>query len=169
MQTKLAGLAAFNVRENQLEDRITVFCKDMKLLNPIETGGAVDVVVCNPPYRKQGSGRINPDEERAIARHEIKADLCDVVKSARRMLRPAGRFVTIYTAERITDVLTQMRNDCMEPKYVRMIHSGRHTEAGLILVESVKDGRPGLKIAPPMVLYDEKGDYTEEVKKMFSP
>ena len=169
VQTKLAGLAAFNVRENQLEDRITVFCKDMKLLNPIETGGAVDVVVCNPPYRKQGSGRINPDEERAIARHEIKADLCDVVKSARRMLRPAGRFVTIYTAERITDVLSQMRNDCMEPKYVRMIHSGRHTEAGLILVESVKDGRPGLKIAPPMVLYDEKGDYTEEVKKMFSP
>ena len=169
VQPELAELAAVNVRDNRLEDRITVLCKDMKQLKPDKTSGKFDLVVCNPPYRRQGSGRINPDAERAIARHEIKVDLGAVVKAAYRMLRTAGRLVTIYTAERITDILVQMRTGHLEPKYIRTIHSGRNTEAGLILVESVKGGRPGLKIAPPMIVYKESGDYTKEVKQMFAP
>ena len=56
VQTKLAELAVSNVRENQLEGRITVFCTDMKLLRPAMTAGPVDLVVCNPPFRRRGSG-----------------------------------------------------------------------------------------------------------------
>ncbi len=169
VQTALAELAVSNVRENKLQDRVTVFCTDMKLLTPDMTAGAVDLVVCNPPYRRPGSGRINPDEQRAVARHEIKTNLGDVVLTARRMLRTSGRFVMIYTAERMTDILYQMRVDCIEPKFIRMIHSNRDTEARLVLVEGVKGGRPGLKIAPPLIVYDEKGDYTDEVELMFKP
>jgi tRNA1Val (adenine37-N6)-methyltransferase len=169
VQPDLAELAAANVTDNRLENRISVFCQDMKLLKPDKTAGAVDLVVCNPPYRRRGSGKINPDRERAIARHEIKADLRSVVEVARRMLRTAGRFVTIYTAERVTDILLQMRKNGLEPKYIRMIHSGPHTDAGLILIEGLKGGRPGLRIAPPLVVYDQKGDYTNEIKKMFNP
>jgi len=169
VQTALAELAISNVRENMLQERITVICTDMKLLTPDMTAGEVDLVVCNPPYRRHGSGRINPDEQRAVARHEIKTNIGDVVLTARRMLRTSGRFVMIYTAERMTDILYQMRVDCIEPKFIRMIHSNRDTEARLILVEGVKGGRPGLKIAPPLIVYDEKGDYTDEVELMFKP
>jgi len=169
VQTALAELAVSNVRENKLQERITVICTDMKLLTPDMTAGEVDLVVCNPPYRRHGSGRINPDEQRAVARHEIKTNIGDVVLAARRMLRTSGRFVMIYTAERMTDILYQMRVDCIEPKFIRMIHSNRDTEARLILVEGVKGGRPGLKIAPPLIVYDEKGDYTDEVELMFKP
>lgn len=169
LQTELAKLAISNVRENQLQDRCTVFCTDMKLLKPDVTSGAVDRVVCNPPYRKHGSGRINPDAQRAVARHEIKVDLCDIIQTARRMLRKAGRFVVIYSAERTIDILSQMRVDCIEPKFIRMIHAERDKEARLILVEGLKDGRPGLKIAPPLIIYDENGDYTAEVKSMLRP
>ncbi len=83
------------------------------------------------------------------------------------MLRTAGRFVTIYTAERTTDILSQMRNEKIEPKMLRMIHSKRDTDAKLILVEGIKEGRPGLKVAPPLFVYDGKGDYTTEVQQMF--
>ena len=169
VQTELAELAVSNVRENQLEGRITVFCIDMKLLRPAMTAGPVDLVVCNPPFRRRGSGRINPDAQRAVARHEIKANLGDIIQTSHRMLHTAGRLVLIYTAERMTDILSRMRTDGIEPKFIRMIHSRQDTEAALILIEGVKGGRPDLKIAPPLIIYDKKNDYTDEVGSMFRP
>ena len=169
VQTELAELALSNVKENQLENRITVFCTDMKLLGPAMTAGPVDLVVCNPPFYRQGSGRINPDAQRAVARHEIKANIGDIIQVSRRMLRTAGRLVLIHTAGRLTDILLRMRADGIEPKFVRMIHSHQDTEAGLILVEGVKGGRPDLKIAPPLFIYDKKNEYTDEVESMFRP
>ena len=169
VQAKLAELAVCNVRDNQLEDRITVFCTDMKLLRPAMTAGPVDLVVCNPPFRRRGSGRINPDTQRAVARHEIKANLGDIIQTSHRMLRTAGRLVLIYTAERLTDILSRMRTGGVEPKLIRMIHSRQDTEAALILIEGVKGGRPDLKIAPPLIIYDKKNDYTDEVGSMFRP
>ncbi len=169
VQTELAELAVSNVKDNQLEDRITVFCTDMKLLKPAMTSGPVDLVVCNPPFRRQGSGRINPDDQRAVARHEIKANLGDIIQTSHRILRAAGRLVLIYTAGRMTDILFQMRTDGIEPKFIRMIHSREGTEATLILIEGIKGGRPGLKIGPPLFIYNKENDYTEEVESIFRP
>jgi len=169
VQTELAGLAVSNVRENQLEDRISVYCTDMKLLRRAMTAGPVDLVVCNPPFRRQGSGRINPDAQRAVARHEIKINLGDIIQTSHRMLRTAGRLVLIYTAGRLTDILCRMRTDGVEPKFIRMIHSRQDTEAALTLIEGVKGGRPDLKIAPPLIIYNKKNDYTDEVESMFRP
>ena len=167
VQTELADLAVSNVHQNQLEDRIDVLCTDMKLLTLQLTSGPFDLIVSNPPYHRPGSGRINPDAQRAVARHEIKTSLADVLQTTRRMLRTAGRFVTIFTAKRTTDILTQMRNEQIEPKILRMIHSNRDADARLILIEGLKGGRAGLKIAPPLIVYDEQGEYTAEVKQMF--
>jgi tRNA1Val (adenine37-N6)-methyltransferase len=169
VQAELAELAVSNVRENQLHDRISVICADMKSLRPAMTAGPVDLVVCNPPFRRRGSGRINPDVQRAVARHEIKANLDDVIQTSHRMLCAAGRLVLIYTAGRLTDILSRMRADGIEPKFIRMIHSRQDTEAALILIEGVKGGRPDLKIAPPLIIYDEKNNYTDEVESMFRP
>ena len=169
VQPELADLAAANVNHNQLKNQIEVLCLDMKLLSPAMTCGPVDLVVSNPPYYRPGSGRINPDAQRAIARHEIKANLNDVLRTARHMLRAAGRFIIIYTAERTTDVLSQMRQKQIEPKLVRMIHSDWKSEAKLIMIEGVKGGRPGLKVMPSLIVNDEKGAYTDEVRQMFLP
>ena len=169
LQPELARLAEANVNQNQLEDRIQVMCTDMRLLKPEMTDGPADLIVCNPPYRRPGSGRINPAEQRAVARHEIKVTLTEILETVRRMLRTGGRFVTIYTVERTTDILFRMRSEHIEPKFMRLIHSSQDTDAKLVLIEGVKDGRPGLKAAPSLILYDSNGDYTKEVKPMFAP
>lgn len=167
VQEDLAQLAIFNVKDNHLQKRIIVLDADMKTLKPDMTAGPVDLVVCNPPYRRAGSGRINPDHQRAVARHELKANLQDVIGSARRILKTAGRFVAIYPADRTTDIFYQMRTDKIEPKYIRSIHSAHHSEAKLILIEGIKDGNPGLKIGPPLIVYNENGEYSDEVQQMF--
>jgi tRNA1Val (adenine37-N6)-methyltransferase len=70
IQGELADLAVSNVGANHMQNRITVLCRDMRDLKPRMIGGPVDVIVCNPPYRKPNSGRLNPDPQRAVARHE---------------------------------------------------------------------------------------------------
>jgi len=169
LQTELAGLAEANVGQNQLANRIQVMHTDMRLLKPNMTGGPADLIVCNPPYRRPGSGRINPAQERAVARHEIEVSLIDILATARRMLRTAGRFVVIYSVERTTDIISCMRSEQIEPKFMRMIHSNRNSEAKLVLIEGVKGARPGLKVTPSLIIYDDTGDYSEEVKPMFAP
>jgi tRNA1Val (adenine37-N6)-methyltransferase len=169
VQEELAEIAALNVEENGLKDRVTILCRDMKSLKHHMTSGPADLVVSNPPYRKTESGRINPDNQRAIARHEIKITLSDVVNTASRMLNISGRFVTVYPAERMTDLLTQMRSEDIEPKFLRMIHSGKDTEAKLVLVEGTRGGGPGIKVGLPLIIYRKDGSYTDEVEKMFMP
>ena len=167
LQDELVQLALSNVKGNHLQDRIAVLGADMKKIKPELVRGSVDLVVCNPPFRRPGSGKINPDGQRAVARHELKANLQDVTGAARRMLKTAGRLVTIYTAERTADILHQMRVDRIEPKQIRTIHSHLGSDAKLVLIEGLKGGNPGLKIASPLIIHDENGEYTDEVQRMF--
>jgi tRNA1Val (adenine37-N6)-methyltransferase len=169
VQTELADIATLNIVENHMEDRITIYCEDLKRLKQEMTSGPVDLVVTNPPYRKVQSGRLNPDQQRAVAKHELKATLFDVVETARCMLRTSGRFVIIYAAERMVDVIIQMRSAGIEPKYIRVIHSSRQANAKLILVEGKKGGRHGITIGPPLMICRKNGVYSDEVQAMFMP
>ncbi len=168
IQTDLADLARQNVAANGLADRIHIVTKDMRRLTPAEIGGPVDVVVANPPYRKLASGRINADTQRAIARHELKVDLQQVLQSARRMLKPFGRFFVIYPCLRAVDLIAGMRSAGLEPKALMTIHSGESLPARLVTIMAVKGGRPGLEVDPPLHLYDQNGSYTKRVAGMLS-
>jgi tRNA1Val (adenine37-N6)-methyltransferase len=164
IQKDLADLASRNVRLNRMEDRITIVCGDMKDFSSYLEPGMADVVFSNPPYRKVLSGRINPDPERAVARHEIKGTLSHVVSVAEKLLRPSGRLVVIYPAERIADLLLQMRAFRLEPKRLRLVHPRQDSDAELVLAEGRKQGRPGVKVVPPLIVHKQDGGYTDEVK-----
>ncbi|RLB98205.1 MAG: SAM-dependent methyltransferase, partial [Deltaproteobacteria bacterium] len=93
IQQDLADIARANVKANHLEKRVEILPADMRTLKPSIVSGPVDQVVSNPPYHRISTGRINPDSQRAIARHELKVTLEDVLKAAEAMLRTAGKFV----------------------------------------------------------------------------
>lgn len=169
VQKGLAEIARRNVSDNNMADRVVMLQQDIKLLTAGMVDGPVDLVVSNPPYRRTHSGRLNPNQQKAVARHEIRVTLADVVESARRILKTSGRFITIYPAERLTDVISQMRTSRIEPKKLRTIHSGRSIGAKLVLVEGVKAVNPGMKILPPLFIYNRQGGYSREVQKMFLP
>jgi len=155
IQPILAGQSLRNIKLNSFTDRMDVILGDIKHL-PL-TSLSVDVVVCNPPYRKKTSGRINPNKERAIARHEILASLEDILQSARMLLKPKGRFAVIYPAERLTDLTNGMKRFALEPKKIRIIYPSMESEAKLVMVEAILGGRSGLKILPPLI---DQGEYS---------
>ncbi len=169
VQKTLAEIATLNAKENRMSDRITIIEKDLKLLESQMVSGPVDLVVSNPPYRRVRSGRINSDPQRAVARHEITATLLDVVQAAHRVLRNSGRLVMIFPAERIIDLIFQMRSSSIEPKHLQMVYSEIDMGATLVLIEGRKGGRPGMKVAPPLTIYHQDGSYTDAVLKMFAP
>jgi len=166
IQKDLADLASRNVQINQMGDKITIVHADMKDFKSYLRPGTVDVVFSNPPYRKVLAGRINPEEERAVARHEIKATLSDVVSVAELLLKPSGRFVVIYPAARTIDLFVRMRALKLEPKRLRLIHPKQGTEAILVVAEGIKQGNPGLNVSSPLTIYEPGGGYTEEAREI---
>jgi tRNA1Val (adenine37-N6)-methyltransferase len=155
IQEELAYQAMRNTRLNGLEDRMDVILGDIR--HPPVAKGSADVVTCNPPYRKFRSGRINPDPQRAIARHEVLMSLNDMLGTASVLLRKKGRVAFIYPAVRMVDILVRMRRFHLEPKKVRIIYPDLESAAKMILIEATQNGRPGLEIHPPLL---GQGDFT---------
>jgi len=152
IQRDLAELARRNVALNRLEERITILHRDFKTLKGVFSPGAFDVVFSNPPYRKHLAGRVNPSLEKAIARHEIKGTLDDLVKTAAYLLPAKGRCYLIYSASRAVDLLFTLRHYKLEPKRLRFVYPKREENATFMLVESLKASGTELKIMEPLVL-----------------
>jgi tRNA1Val (adenine37-N6)-methyltransferase len=166
IQKELAEMADKNVRLNNMDDLITIYHKDLKELKGALPAGSIDIVCSNPPYRKTGSGRVNPNSQRAIARHEIKTRLHDILETSAFFLKKVGRIIIIYPAERLTDLLYGMREFGLEPKLLRVVYSSVDSEAKLVILEGRKGGRPGMKIQHPLIIYNRDGSYTGEVRAM---
>ncbi len=168
IQPALADLARRNASLNRMAGRINIWEKDFKSFKGNVYAGRFDVVITNPPYRRIGTGRLNPQEEKARARHEIHATLDDMLKAAFFLLKDKGRIYMIYPASRTADLVEGLRRFHLEPKQLQFVHSRRSGEARLLLVEAYKEGRPETFIRPPFILYGEGGQYTEEAKGLFT-
>lgn len=169
IQPSLADIARVNVDDNRMQASIEIDCMDLRALDAQILASPVDIVTANPPFRKRRSGRVNPNPQSAVARHEMKTTLDEVAAAACRLLRTGGRFVVVYTADRTADLLCGLRSAGIEPKRCRMVHSRQGSRARLVLVEAVKAARAGIDISAPLVIYREGGSYTEEVEAMFRP
>ncbi len=149
IQQELASQAARNASLNGFNKHMHVIAGDLRRC-PIKEGKA-DVVICNPPYRKAQSGRINPELEKAIARHELMATLDDILATSSRLLKPKGRLAIVYPSERTVDLLTKMRRYQLEPKRVQIQYPSLGAPGKLLLVESSLGARPGIKLLPPLM------------------
>ena len=157
IQPELARQAMRNARLNKLENKMSVILGDMRRL-PLQASSA-NVVVCNPPYRRKESGRINPDQQRAIARHEIHASLDDIINASKYLLDTKGRLSLIYPAERLTDLMEKLRGAGFEPKKLRVIYPDMEANAKLVLMEAWLGGKNGLLVLPPLI---GQGNYSIE-------
>ena len=78
-----------------------------------------------------------------------------------------GSSATNRPADRLGELLLEMKKTAIEPKYLRVVHASRRSDAKMVLVEGIKDARRGFKIGPPLVMVDEAGCYTAEMARMF--
>jgi tRNA1Val (adenine37-N6)-methyltransferase len=155
IQEGSASQAMRNAVLNGFGDKMGIILGDIRF--PPMADETADVVICNPPYRKVRSGRLNPDPRRAVARHEILASIDDILHAARSLLRKKGRLALIYPSVRLTDLFVRLRRFNLEPKLVRLNYPDLKSGAKLALIEASLGGRPGLDVLPPLL---GQGDFS---------
>ena len=168
LQESLARRATRNVDGNGLGDRVQILPGDIRCVRDLLPAERFDLVVTNPPYRTPVSGRVAPQGERSAARHELAGGLGDFLAAAGYLLCNKGRFAIVYLAERLAELLDEMRQVRLEPKRVRAVHARTGAPAKMVLVEGRKCGQAGLALESPLFVYrGSNRQYTDEILTLY--
>ena len=167
IQKDSADMASRSVALNGLEDRIDILCEDLLNLKERFNNASFDAITVNPPYMKTGKGLVNPDENKAIARFEIKCTLKDVLEISSSLLKPGGAFFMVHKPERLDEIIVEMKNVKLEPKRLRVVYPRLDSEPNMILIEGRKCANAGMRIEKPLIIYGADGAYTPEVSRIY--
>ncbi|WP_170161633.1 tRNA1(Val) (adenine(37)-N6)-methyltransferase [Desulfosoma caldarium] len=166
IQKHLAALAVKNAEINGLADRVRILCMDWKDVQEVFPPEGFDLVVSNPPYRRLRSGRMNPNLQKAMARHEICGAVQDMLQSASYLLRKGGRLAVIYPASRLDDLVMASMQAGLRPKRLTLIHSHHDAPAKLVHMECGKGSGQELQVMPPFFIYQKIGGYTPAMLRL---
>ncbi len=167
IQPDIAEMAVRSAQYNKIADRVFITQGDLKNAARIYGKSIFDKITCNPPYMKGGAGIINGADTKTISRHEVMCTLDDVIKSASELLVPNGRFFMVHRPARIADIMCVMRKYKIEPKKLRFVHPAPSKAPNMALIEGMYRGGADMKILPPLYVYDERGEYSEEINKIY--
>ncbi|NLV35762.1 MAG: tRNA1(Val) (adenine(37)-N6)-methyltransferase [Clostridiaceae bacterium] len=168
IQPEMAEMAKRSVILNELTDQVSIVHGDIKQAVKLFGMSSFDAVVSNPPYMERGGGLLNPDDAKAISRHEILCTLEDVVSTASKLLRPGGKFTMIHRPQRLVDVICQMRHYAIEPKWLKLVHPSPGKKPNLVLIGGARQGNPELRVQEPLYIYDTLGNYSDEIDQIYN-
>ena len=167
IQHDIAEMASRSVLLNQLSEKVKIIEGDIKNREAIFPKSKFDVVVTNPPYIKQNGGIISDCDLQAIARHEVKCTLADVLEAGSLLLKDNGRMAMVHRPERLVDIITLMRENMIEPKVLRFVYPSKGKKAIIVLIRGTKHGNPQLNVLEPLYIHKENGEYSEEINRIY--
>lgn len=163
----MADRARRSASLNRLEDRLTIIHGDMRRVAELLPGGHYELVVSNPPYRPVGGGYLSPNDKVAMARHEVTANLAEVVAAAKYLVKYRGRFAMVHLPERLAEITIAMCQAGIEPKRLQLVYPAIGKKPNMVLIEGVRGAKPGLAVLPPLIVYTTKGCYSEDIMKLY--
>ena len=164
-QPGLFKLTCDNVRLNGLEDRVVPVEGNVEDMPKTLGTACIDVVVCNPPYFKSGSGEKRQGES-AAARHEVGEGLKGIVGAAAAVLRTGGDLFMIHRTERMSEVCALVEAAGLAVKEMILIRAREGAEPKTFVVAARKGAAQGMKLRT-LTVTDGDGKYTDEVAKMY--
>ena len=168
IQQDVANMAKRSSQLNNLQDRFEVVNTNIINLKNIYEKQSFDVIVTNPPYKKENTGITNENEAKLISRHEITANLEDFISISKDLLKDKGEFYMVHRPERLVDILSLMRKYKIEPKILKFVSPNKNKEPNLILIKGIKNANSFLKIEKNLYVYNEDGKYTNEILKIYN-
>lgn len=167
IQEESADMARRSVALNGLQQKIDIVTGDIKEAGTLFKSASFDVVTCNPPYMIDKHGLRNPDGPKAIARHEILCTFEDVAAQTAKLLRTGGHFYLVHRPFRLAEILVTLTRYRLEPKRMRLVYPFADQEPNMVLVEAVRGGKPRMTVERPLILFDEPGVYTREIREEY--
>ncbi len=167
VQKEVYEMALESISINKLDKQIDIVNADInEYYKTLDI--KYDVITCNPPYFKVNEkSNKNDSVYKTIARHEVLLNLEDIMKISRSLLKTNGFLSLVHRPDRLVDIITLMKKNNIEPKRVQFVYPKKGEEANILLIEGSLNGKPGMKVLEPLYVYDEDGNYTEEIEKYF--
>ena len=163
----MADMACRSACLNKLEGRLSIIHGDLRRIKELLPGGHYELIVSNPPYRSVGGGYISPNDRVAMARHEVTANLTEVVAAAKYLVKYRGRFAMVHLPERLAEITLAMCQAGIEPKRLQLVYPASNKKPNMVLIEGVRGAKPGLDVLPPLIVYTNNGCYSEEIMKFY--
>lgn len=163
IQPQVADRAKRSVAYNNLN--IEVLNIDLKFA-PQELGAEVaDIITVNPPYNK--IGETSKTDEIALSTHEILASIEEIASVSAKLLKYGGKLLMVHRADRLVEIFSSLTKNGLEPKQLQIVYPKLSKEPNLVLIEAKKGAKSGLKILKPLILMNEDGTETDELKKIY--
>lgn len=167
IQPDSADMARRSVLLNGLEHKITIVEGDLKEAGSLFDAASFDVVTCNPPYMIGQHGIANPEDAKAIARHEILCTLEDVIAQTAKLLKPGGKFYMVHRPFRLAEIMVLLHAYRLEPKRMQLVYPYVDKEPNMVLIEASRGGRPRMIVEKPLIVYREPGVYMPEIYELY--
>ena len=167
IQADSADMAGRSVALNGLEEKIDIVAGDIKEAGRIFDAASFDVITCNPPYMIGRHGLKNPEDAKAIARHEILCTLEDVAEQTAKLLKPGGKFFLVHRPFRLAEIIVTLKKYKLEPKRMQLVYPFVDKEPNMVLLEAARGGRPRMTVEKPLIVYREPGVYMTEIYDIY--
>ena len=167
IQAESADMARRSVFLNHLENRITIAEGDIKEAGEKFDAASFDVITCNPPYMISQHGLQNPDNPKAIARHEVLCTLEDVVRAAAKLLKPGGKLYLVHRPFRLAEIIVTLHTYHLEPKRMKLVYPFIDHEPTMVLIEAVRVAKTRMTVDKPLIIYESQGKYTQEIYDIY--
>ena len=150
IQSELSTLSKMTVEYNKLQDIFTVINKPIQELDA-KFNGKYSLILCNPPYKKAGSGEPNGNIKIAMCRHEITVTQEEIIEISAKKLKHGGRLCICQRTERLVDMICKMVSVGLNPTRIQTVVTKKGGNPYLFLIEAVKGVKPQLKILPELI------------------
>lgn len=167
IQPEIADMARRSVALNHLEKKIEIITGDIREADGIFAPASFHVITSNPPYMTWHHGLQNPDDAKAIARHEMLCTFEDVAQAAEHLLMPGGHFYLVHRPFRLAEIITTLVAHHLEPKRMRLVYPYVDREPNMVLLECVRGARPRITVEKPLIVYKAPGQYTDEIYDVY--
>lgn len=152
IQESIFDLGIKSIEYNKIEN-IDFINEDVNNLPQVLKNKRFNIITCNPPYFKVNeTNYINENEIKAIARHEIKITIDDIVKVSSKLLETQGYLYLVHRTERLADIIKSLSDYNFGVKRIVPIYSKTDTNANLFLIEAIYNGKDYVTIDSPVYL-----------------
>ncbi|MDO4285489.1 MAG: tRNA1(Val) (adenine(37)-N6)-methyltransferase [Eubacteriales bacterium] len=167
IQPESADMARRSVQLNGLGEKISIIEGDIREADTLFGAASFDVITSNPPYMTGGHGLTNPQEAKAIARHEVLCSFEDIARVTQRLLKTGGHFYLVHRPFRLAEIIASLCAHGLEPKRMRMVYPYADQEPNMVLLDCVRGARPRLRVEKPLIVYEKPGVYMPEIYEVY--
>ena len=147
IQERVYTLGKKSIEINNLSNQLHIINDDINNLGKYYSKEYFNIMVCNPPYFKYNeTNYVNEKEELKLARHEIKLTLENIFMLAKNYLVNRGSWDLVHRVDRFDEIIYLGYKYQVYVKRVQFIVTKNGGKPYIVLVECIKNSKPGIKI-----------------------